>query len=121
MPDEENGDDRPSTGDEPGPNLPQTSASRALELDEGYALTALPSTGARALAFAAVVVAGLCGGLIGFAISDIQCSEGCGAWIALGSIVGALVAAVGVAVVAVLVLRAMSEWNRNAPTTDPDR
>ena len=109
------------TEDDPGRNLPEVPAGRALELDEGYALTALPSTGARVLAFAAVVVAGLCGGLIGFAIADLQCDGDCTVLVALGSVAGALVAAGGVAVVAVLVLRAMSEWNRVAPFTERDR
>lgn len=65
---------------------------------------------------AAIVVAGVCGGLIGFALFDLEVSgqEGArgssGAGAAVGALVGAVVAAVGVAVVAVLVLRAMTEW-----------
>lgn len=78
--------------------------------------SAAPSTVARLLAVAAIVVAGVCGGLIGFALFDLEVSgqEGTrgssGAGAAVGALVGAVVAAVGVAVVAVLVLRAMTEW-----------
>ena len=38
---------------------------------------ALPSTGARVLAFAAILVAGVCGGLIGYAVIDLQCEGDC--------------------------------------------
>jgi hypothetical protein len=83
--------------------------------DDGYALNALPSTAARALAFAAVVVAGCCGGLIGYAVADLQCDGDCTLIAGAGAVVGALIAAVGVGIVAVLVLRAMSEWKDVAP------
>lgn len=79
------------------------------ELPEGGP-TALPSVRARVLAFAAILVAGLCGGLIGRALVQIQCEGSCSTASALGALAGALTAAGGVAVVAVLVLRAMGEW-----------
>jgi hypothetical protein len=72
--------------------------------------SALPSTGARVLAFLAILVGGVCGGLIGFAITDLQCSGDCGTGKGVGGLVGALIGALGVAVVAVLALRAMGEW-----------
>jgi hypothetical protein len=72
--------------------------------------SALPSVRARMLAFAAILVAGLCGALIGYGIVDLQCEGGCTAAKGIGSIIGALFAAGGVSVVAVLVLRAMGEW-----------
>jgi hypothetical protein len=80
--------------------------------------SAAPPTGARALAVLAIVVAGLCGGLIGYGIVDLQATaddppgvdSGGGLGPLLGGLVGAVLAAVGVAVVAVLVLRAMTEW-----------
>jgi hypothetical protein len=72
--------------------------------------SALPSTGARVLAFLAILVGGVCGGLIGFAVTDLQCSGSCGTGKGIGGFVGALVGALGVAVVAVLALRAMGEW-----------
>lgn len=72
--------------------------------------SALPSATARVLAFAAIVVAGACGGLIGYGVADLQCTGDCGTALGLGALAGAVVAAGGVAVVAVLVLRAMGEW-----------
>lgn len=75
-------------------------------------LSALPSPLARGLAFAAIVLAGLCGALIGWAFVDLQCTGDCSTPSGIGAIVGGLMAAVGVAVVAVLTLRAMGEWKR---------
>jgi hypothetical protein len=66
--------------------------------------------GARVLAFGAIVVAGACGALIGFGITDIQCDGDCATANAIGLLAGALLAAGGAAVIAVLVLRAMGEW-----------
>lgn len=62
------------------------------------------------LAFAAILLAGACGALIGYAFIDLQCQGECGTASGLGGVVGAAIAAGGVAVVAVLVLRAMGEW-----------
>ena len=70
-----------------------------------------PSLLARLLAFAAIVIAGVCGGLIGYAVTDLQCTDECttlAAGVALASAIGA---AIGVAIVAVLSLRAMAEWS----------
>ena len=84
---------------------------------EDRPLSALPSTRARALAFAAIVVAGGAGGLIGSSFVSLQCDD-CTTATGVGAVVGALTAAAGVAVVAVLVLRAMGEWRRLAPVDD---
>lgn len=78
--------------------------------DSDYAPSALPSTGARALAFVAILVAGLCGGLIGYAVVDIGCEGGCAVAAGAVGLLGAVLFAVGVGVVAILALRAMSEW-----------
>ncbi len=86
-----------------------------------YAPSALPSTGARVLAFAAILLAGLCGGLIGYAVIDLQCEGGCTAASGIGGLVGALVFAVGVGIVAVLALRAMGEWRVIQHRDDPRR
>ena len=72
--------------------------------------TALPGVGARVVAFAAICVAGLCGLLIGMALVRIGCNGDCALEEGIGAIVGGVGAASGVAVVAVLVLRAMGEW-----------
>lgn len=75
-------------------------------------VSALPSPRARALAFGAILVAGACGAMIGWSFVKLQCGPGadCTTPAGVGAIVGGLVAAVGVAVVAVLTLRAMGEW-----------
>ncbi|MCU1375145.1 MAG: hypothetical protein JWO68_2431 [Actinomycetia bacterium] len=107
-----------------------------------YAPSALPSVAARLLAFVAILVGGLCGGLIGWSVTDLQCGSGnpkivigattsttapvttttttpkadesgCSSWNAGGALVGALVGAGGTAIVSVLVLRAMAEWRRD--------
>ena len=70
----------------------------------------LPSRSAFLLAFGAVVVAGLLGGVIGFGIADVGSHSDTAR--AVGAFVGAIIGATGVGVVAVLVLRAMSEWRR---------
>jgi hypothetical protein len=68
----------------------------------------LPSTGARVLAFGAIVLAGVCGGLIGYGVIDVTGGSSFAA--GMGALIGAAAGAVGVGVVAVLALRAMSEW-----------
>jgi hypothetical protein len=78
--------------------------------DESPIPSALPSRGARFLAFAAILTGGLCGGIIGFSVTRLQCEGDCATNKSLGALVGALVGAIGVAVVAVLALRAMGEW-----------
>lgn len=72
--------------------------------------SAAPPVGARLLAVASIVVAGVCGGFIGYAVADLECTGECGGATGLGALIGAIAAAGGVAVVAVLVLRAMAEW-----------
>lgn len=74
------------------------------------ALSALPSPLARALAFIAILIGGLAGGLIGYGFVDLQSDRT--AWAAVGGLVGAVAAAAGTAVIAVLVLRAMGEWRQ---------
>lgn len=75
-----------------------------------YAPSSLPSRGARVLAFVAILVGGLCGGLIGYGFADLQCDGDCTAVAGGVGLLGAVVGAVGVGVVAVLALRAMGEW-----------
>lgn len=75
-------------------------------------LSALPSVRARVLAFAAILVGGVCGAVIGWSFVGISCDGDCDTAGGAGAVAGAVVAAGGVAVVAVLVLRAMGEWKR---------
>ena len=92
-------------------------------LDQPHAVPpdSSPSPAARVLAFSAIIVAGACGGLIGFAVMDLSCDGGCttaAGLVGLGTAVGA---AVGTGIVAVLTLRAAAEWRAREPavTTDP--
>ncbi len=78
--------------------------------EHDYSPSALPSTGARVLAFASILIAGACGGLIGYAVVDLQCEGDCTTPAGIGGLTGAVIFAVGVGVVAVLALRAMTEW-----------
>ena len=73
-------------------------------------LSALPSPLVRALAFVGILLGGLAGGLIGYALVDVQCTGDCATAGGVGMLVGAIVAALGTAVVAVLVMRAQGEW-----------
>jgi hypothetical protein len=109
------------------PNDPATGRRRAVPASD-YAPTALPSTVARALAFAAILIAGFCGGVIGYAFVDLQCDGNCSVLRGLGALTGAVGGAVGVAVVATLTLRAMGEWRtiqhderRNGHSSTPGR
>lgn len=72
--------------------------------------TAVPSVGARVLAFAAIILAGAAGGFIGYAFVDLQTTGDATVATGLGALIGALLAAGGTAVVVVLTLRAMGEW-----------
>ena len=119
---------------------------RPEQVARAYTPTALPSVAARALAFIAILLGGLCGGLIGYAITDLQCgtpeaaieldaegrpvdgaavperdpddAAGCRTLAAVGGLIGAAVGAGGVAVVSVLVLRAMAEWRKELEIDD---
>lgn len=73
-------------------------------------LSAIPPVAARITAFVAILLGGLAGGLIGFALVDLQCEGDCSVAKGLGLLGGAVAAAAGMAVVAVLALRAMGEW-----------
>jgi hypothetical protein len=88
-----------------------------------------------ALAFAGIVLAGMLGGTIGWGIVDTTCTEkatvaqqlledvpgyhaeqqSCDLALIGGALAGTVITAVGAAVVAVLVLRAQSEWRAHPP------
>ena len=74
-----------------------------------------PSRAAFLVAYLGVVVAGLLGGAIGYGLADAMSHGDRTVPDVLGAVVGATLAAVGVGVVAVLVLRAMAEWRRPRP------
>ncbi len=75
-------------------------------------LSALPSPAARAAAFVAILIGGLAGGVIGYTLVRLQCDGECATPKGIGTFVGAVVAAGGMAVVAILVLRAVGEWRQ---------
>jgi hypothetical protein len=75
-------------------------------------LSALPSRAARIAAFAAIVLAGAVGGVIGWAFIMLQGGGEIAA--SIGAAVVAVLAALGTAVLSVLVLRAMGEWRPEA-------
>jgi len=83
--------------------------------------SALPSVAARVLAFITILIGGAASALIGSAFARLAGFEGAGA----GSImlISTLMGAGGVAVVAVLTLRALGEWEtirrREADPTAP--
>ena len=82
-------------------------------------LSALPSPAARGVAFAAILLAGLAGALIGYSLVELQCTGDCGLPLGIGILIGAVLTAAGMSIVAVLVLRALGEWrelqDRDAP------
>lgn len=72
--------------------------------------SALPSRRSRIFAFLAICLAGVSGGIIGYSYESIQCDEDCGLSLGLYTLLGAVVASVGIAILVVLILRAMEEW-----------
>ena len=79
-------------------------------MSDPHPLSALPSPLARAIAFVAILVGGVAGGIIGFALVDIQHEGDADVVHGSGILVGSVVAAGGTAIIAVLVLRALGEW-----------
>ena len=75
-------------------------------------LSALPSPAARVAAFVAILLGGFAGGLIGYTLVKLQCHGECAAPKGIGTLTGALLAAGGMSIVAVLVLRAVGEWRQ---------
>ncbi len=76
----------------------------------GKPLSALPSPATRAAAFAAICFAGIAGALIGYSLVELQCAGDCAVPLGLGILAGAVAAAGGMSIVAVLVMRALGEW-----------
>jgi hypothetical protein len=83
-------------------------------VSEPRPLSAIPPVAARVVAFVAILLGGLAGALIGFALVDLQCEGDCAVPKGLGLLAGAVASAAGMAIVAVLALRAMGEWREIA-------
>ena len=120
---------------------PQPGSPAAATFDDFVILDTHPNAPRRGpvyLAFGLVVLAGVLGGLIGSSLVSATCStrppllqrvlhgieplvaapeRSCTTQQFGGTLGGALIAALGTAVVAVLVLRAMAEWRKTPPTT----
>ena len=79
-------------------------------MSEPRPLSAIPPVAARVVAFVTILLGGLAGGLIGFALVDLQCDGDCSVPKGLGLLFGAGICAGGMAIVGVLALRAMGEW-----------
>jgi hypothetical protein len=62
------------------------------------------------IAFVVILLGGLAGGLIGFALVDLQCDGNCAVPRGIGLLAGAVLCAGGMAIVSILALRAMGEW-----------
>ena len=71
--------------------------------------TALPSVLARALAFGSIFIGAAAGGLSGYAFAEL--GRFGGAYVGIITFISMLLGAGGVAVVAVLTLRAFGEWD----------
>jgi hypothetical protein len=63
-------------------------------------------------AFVAILLGGFAGGLIGYTLVKLQCTGACTTPKGIGLLVGSLLAAGGMSIVAVLVLRAVGEWRQ---------
>jgi hypothetical protein len=88
---------------------------RGPNADEGTLPVGLPSRGAYLLAFGSVLFAGVFGAIIGYGLVNVSNEDASASSKLFGSLIGSIVAAGGVGIVAVLVLRAMSEWKRRPP------
>ena len=75
-------------------------------------MSALPSPAARVAAFVAILLGGVAGGVIGYTLVKLQCTGSCDTPKGLGLVIGAVIAAGGMSIVAVLVLRALGEWRQ---------
>ena len=75
------------------------SGTRAYDdpVDSPDALSALPSRGARVLAFVSICLAGAAGALVGFALVDVQCEGECAVPEGIGILTGGTAAAIGTA------------------------
>lgn len=62
------------------------------------------------MAFTVICLAGLAGALIGSSLVGLQCTGDCTVPRGIGLVLGAILAAAGMSVVAVLVMRASGEW-----------
>lgn len=82
--------------------------------DSSLSLSALPSVRARIMAYVAILLGGLAGGCLGYAVVDLQIDHPHGVAQGIGILVGSIAMAGGMSIVSVLVLRALGEWREVA-------
>jgi hypothetical protein len=85
-----------------------------LPVPDERPLSAIPPVAARVVAFAVILLGGVAGAVIGYTLVDLQCEGDCSLPKGIGLLTGALMCAGGMAIVAVLALRAMGEWRELA-------
>jgi hypothetical protein len=123
-----------------GMEPPAGASNEPDEPDDEFVLHPnVPRRGPLLLAFSAVVVCGALGALIGYGLVDTSCQENpsllerllesvrgyhasthsCTSARAGGLFAGGVLAALGAAVIAVLMLRAMAEWRVTHPDQPP--
>ena len=100
---------REKTGSERIDNMYSTLIMAGIAVVAGLAIAKMGMV--IGVAFIAILVAGLAGGLIGFSLIDLQCHGSCDLQNSVGLIFGSVVSASGMGIVAVLVLRAVGEWS----------
>lgn len=91
---------------------------RAVTFDVPPPPPTLPARRALLLAFLAVVVAGVFGALIGYGLADLSTVSSSTIGNLVGALIGATIGAGGVGIVAVLTLRAMTEWRQHPADTE---
>ncbi len=85
--------------------------------DPTESLSALPSVAARVIAFVAILIGGIAGGLLGVGLVGTQCTGSCAPQNGIGMFIGSVLFAGGTAIVAVLVLRVQGEWKEMSDPT----
>jgi len=73
--------------------------------------SALPSVAARVVAFISILTGGALGAVIGSSFIYLQCSGDCSVPAGIAMLVGSIVGSIGIAIVAMLTLRALGEWS----------
>jgi prolyl-tRNA editing enzyme YbaK/EbsC (Cys-tRNA(Pro) deacylase) len=81
-------------------------------------LSALPSVRARGIAFGSILLGGLLGGILTYAIMKVFTGKRSGATIGIWTVVGSVSIAFGTGVLAILALRAMGEWRGHNQSQD---
>jgi hypothetical protein len=66
------------------------------------------------MAYIAILLGGLAGGCLGYAVVDLQSDHPHGVAQGLGILIGSIAMAGGMSIVSVLVLRALGEWREVA-------